>query len=960
MAKLFLKNMAVLFPVLVALSGCGGDGPSAGDGLEETDALLTDIPIAYIRRDVIAAVVVAEGEDEPDVEPFMNFEAYRGDSAAVYVLNRASITGIEKKITPNGEYDVRQLSVSYDGENLLFAMRGPMVAAIEDEDPPIQPAWGIWEYTLASSQLVQLTTGDAANHIHDIDPAYLADGRIIFSSSRQKTTQLKLGDEGKVQYRHLTEDRDEEETDARTFNLHILGTGRNENAIQQVTFNQSHDFNPALASDGHVIFSRWDNHGNQDSVSLYRMNPDGSQVELLFGRDSENAGLDAEQDIRYTRPVVLDDGRVLAQLKSDNDQTPQIQLAALDVENFIDVDVSVSGSTGEAVDMTFLGLTQTVPGTIARDGRVSAAVSTNDGTGRFIISWSLCEVVDTSGDEFLCDDSNTNSEFFTEATPFYALAMYDPATGALPRIRYADKDNSVYYTDIVIGQPHTVPALIADVEDVAGDNMGTLHIRSVYNLDGVFDDRDANAASTLTDMKDPAIVPVEDRPASFLRISKQVPAWDEDTRDISGASFGTGNVMNEIVGYAEVQPDGSVIAKIPADIAFTFSIVNADGVRISNGGRHNNWMQLRPGETLTCNGCHVHQDAETEVPHGRISGLDVVNTGAPNDGAYPNTDPAMDALLGETMAQTRVRLDSTKLNLSPDLEFVDVWGDVGSKVASFSYTYADLVAGLDTDEAPYSAPVNFTSCLDDWVSNCRIVINYEKHIHPLWAKDRRVMGPDPDAADPDTDPEIVLEDNTCVSCHNYEPDPDSMDVPRTAGNFNILEFPQDETPAQTAVQQAFLGEDTDLPAVIPVVNADRYNSYDHLRRNHPRAIVEGVVLSRQVVIDIVDVLDDDGNQTFEQIPVVDGDGNPVLDDDGNPTFENGAVITEEQTRDLSLNGSISGNARTGRFFTKMSREPAVDEVDHRGLLTNAELKLLKEWSDLGGQYYNNPFDAPED
>ncbi|MBV1919843.1 MAG: hypothetical protein KUG73_04120, partial [Pseudomonadales bacterium] len=625
MAKLFLQNMAVLLPVLVALSGCGGDGPSAGDGLEETDALLTDIPIAYIKRDVIAAIVVPEGEDQPDVEPFMNFEAYRGDSAAVYVLNRSSITGIEKKVTPDGEYDVRQLSVSYDGENLLFAMRGPMVAAVEDEGTPVQPAWGIWEYTIASSELVQLTTGDAVNHIHDIDPAYLADGRIVFSSSRQKTTQSTLGDEGKVQYRHLTEDRDEEETDARTFNLHILGTGRNEDAIKQVTFNQSHDFNPAMASDGRVIFSRWDNHGNQDSVSLYRMNPDGSQMELLFGRDSENAGLDPEQTIRYTRPVALEDGRVLAQLKSDNDQTPQIQLAALDVEEFIDVGVSVNGSTGVALDMTFLGLTQTLPETIARDGRVSAVASANDGTGRFIVSWSICEVVDAAGDEFLCNDSNTNSDLFIEATPFYALAMYDPATGALPRIRYAQED--FYYTDIVVAQAHTEPLLIMDGADTDEDNMGTLHIRSVYNLDGVFDAREADSASTLADMKDPTIVPVADRPASFLRISKQVPAWDEDTRDISGASFGVGSVMNEIVGYAEIQPDGSVIAKIPADIAFTFSIVNADGVRISNGGRHNNWMQLRPGETLTCNGCHVHQDAEDEIVHGRGAGLDVVNTG---------------------------------------------------------------------------------------------------------------------------------------------------------------------------------------------------------------------------------------------------------------------------------------------------------------------------------------------
>jgi hypothetical protein len=34
------------------------------------------------------------------------------------------------------------------------------------------------------------------------------------------------------------------------------------------------------------------------------------------------------------------------------------------------------------------------------------------------------------------------------------------------------------------------------------------------------------------------------------------------------------------------------------------------------------------------------------------------------------------------------------------------------------------------------------------------------------------------------------------------------------------------------------------------------------------------------------------------------------------------------------------------------------EVDHRGFLTPAELRLISEWLDIGGQYYNDPFVAP--
>jgi hypothetical protein len=58
--------------------------------------------------------------------------------------------------------------------------------------------------------------------------------------------------------------------------------------------------------------------------------------------------------------------------------------------------------------------------------------------------------------------------------------------------------------------------------------------------------------------------------------------------------------------------------------------------------------------------------------------------------------------MGETMAETRTRLDPTALDLSVDIKYDDVWTDpvaAGRPVdASFSYLYADL-----TTPAPVSA-----------------------------------------------------------------------------------------------------------------------------------------------------------------------------------------------------------------------------------------------------------------
>jgi hypothetical protein len=37
-----------------------------------------------------------------------------------------------------------------------------------------------------------------------------------------------------------------------------------------------------------------------------------------------------------------------------------------------------------------------------------------------------------------------------------------------------------------------------------------------------------------------------------------------------------------------------------------------------------------------------------------------------------------------------------------------------------------------------------------------------------------------------------------------------------------------------------------------------------------------------------------------------------------------------------------------------------DDGTHENRLSPAELRLISEWLDIGGQYYNNPFDAPAD
>src|SRR5690606_18832343 len=177
--------------------------------------------------------------------------------------------------------------------------------------------------------------------------------------------------------------------------------------------------------------------------------------------------------------------------------------------------------------------------------------------------------------------------------------------------------------------------------------------------------------------------------------------------------------MREIIGYVPIEPDGSVKVKLPADIAFNFEIVDANGRRLSGplGARHQNWLQLRPGEERQCQGCHT---SDSDIAHGRPgAGLASINPGALTTGLpFPNTEPALFADMGETMAEVYARINGVR-KPSVDLVFDDEWTDpaVRPKAASFAYRYLDLA---DTPEQVSAPAANGCIEPDGWNSLCRV------------------------------------------------------------------------------------------------------------------------------------------------------------------------------------------------------------------------------------------------
>ena len=326
--------IATLSATAIIAACSQGDGVSIGTG-QDADPVVIDYPVAYIR----APIPVDDNGDfvQTDFREQITFDF----GADLFYRDRASPSAEPINITgelTQGLAAIRDVEIAYDGSALVFAMRYPFDPNLDEED---LPTWNIWKYTFDGAVLERVIRSDLTAEIgHDIMPKYLPDGRIIFSSTRQTRSQAVLLDEGKPGFPAMDEDQNEY-----TFNLHVMsddGTGD----VEQVTYNQSHDLDPAILSNGQVVFSRWDHAGpNNDAVNLYRMNPDGSDLELLYGKQSHATGTDGTI-IQFTQPRELEDGRIMTLIRPFTDTEGGGELVAIDTPQYLEITQPTAANIG--------------------------------------------------------------------------------------------------------------------------------------------------------------------------------------------------------------------------------------------------------------------------------------------------------------------------------------------------------------------------------------------------------------------------------------------------------------------------------------------------------------------------------------------------------------------------------------------------------------------------------------
>jgi Hydrazine synthase alpha subunit middle domain len=871
------------------LSACGDESkPSTNPSLAQAagEQVGSDTPIAYAKRS--SAVMANPTNGAPS--------APGGD---LIIRERSSASAAEHNITARftqGQGDATSPAVSYDGKKLLFAMRCPtsntaMITVADAEVKACTGHWNIWEYDMSTGglkggsfrRLTSSTTDD------DVDPTYLPGGRgVVFTSNRQ--TKSRLNQALGQSYYALDEYERE-----RVFNLHTMDADGG--AITQISFNQSHDRSPVVRQNGEIMFSRWDHVGGRNHFKIFRVKPDGTDLFVLYGAHSEGNS--------FLHPREMDpSGRYKGFVSSDlmplSGTREGGALVFVDVTNYSEQNTPVSPALppeGGQSQPTAQALNHERG--LSMYGRVTTPYPLWDGTDRVLLSYSPCQVrrqgqvvscatlTDAEkarlGDRERMVDEVESDEIQDNVPPAYAVYMFDPAKKTW--LIVAAPPAGYMYTHPVTLQsrdePSTSDPIIVD-QDLADQNMGTIEVRSVYDTDGLgrmgdpvllpvdlppgcttsipkirpTDALDTRAfVADLVRMKDPADAAYGCTPARFIRVTRAVapPAGMMGAREAIGE---TDFEMQQILGYAPIEPDGSFKLKIPADTPIAVAVIDASGRAYQT---HTNWIQVRPGERRTCDGCHSPRRG-----------------GAINSGAVVNAVPAglktslvvgsqtLPAIhqSGETLAGTRTRVDPSALQMSAHMIYTDIWADTTQTGVTarpaINLSYSGLATTVPTDG----------------------VINYPEHIQPLWTRSRGTNGA-----------------QTCTNCHN---DPAKLDLRGT------------------------------------VSGTGRITSYEELMVGDP----------------VIDTTTGLPRTTIRQ---------------GVPMIERGPALVDTSASE----GDALGLARKSRlseilwgqtlFAGSGARSahpnPPGTAPDHATLLNASEKRLLAEWMDLGGKYYNNPFNG---
>lgn len=518
------------------------------------------VPVVFTSRNRLDTI---DGEHVgPPVEILGREKAVGGKLMVLYPGGRLT------DLTSGHLFDVARPMVSFDGSRIVFS--GLRTAKSQ---------WHIYQIKLDGSGLRQLTTGDrdwkipadpnfrqrnqnSFGRYGDFSPAYLPDGRIIFSSSRYASLSASCGQ--------------------RALNLYVMNGDGSE--MHRITTERAGAVDPYVLASGRVVFSHWVDNMNTPAPAgpglrplevdrnfgpsfwiLWATNPDGTAA----GRYAFNDGKFRDRGGLF-QPREMPDGRLVYTYRAAGNLLGSTLSTGIALLTPGAGDGNTVKGIGDPVNLEGPHALSPAP---LPDGRILFSYTPSseiqvDGAGKVTARFNY--------GLYVTDDR------FQNPTPLYD----DPDTDEM---------------DAVAVYPRTA-AVLADIEGatrITDDPSVDLRTTALLRNSNIYADLPLGFREILSPTPG-SVVAVDfyddsqtfTTSAQFLLLRKQPPKF---------------------VGSVPVNPDGSFTATIPADRPIFWLLRTATGVvgRTVTSPPEATYTSFvpthdyfRPGQVAECVGCH--------------------------------------------------------------------------------------------------------------------------------------------------------------------------------------------------------------------------------------------------------------------------------------------------------------------------------------------------------------------
>ncbi|MDO8539949.1 MAG: SUMF1/EgtB/PvdO family nonheme iron enzyme [Opitutaceae bacterium] len=405
---------------------------------------------------------------------------------------------------------VADIELSWDAGRLLFSM------------PDRNKNWQVCEIRADGTGFRQLTPSDHPD-VHNFDPTLLPSGDIIFlSTAPLQGVPCNAGVIVAMMYKM---DRD----------------GRN---IRQLTFEQDHNYTPAVMNDGRVLYLRWDYTDTPHVWNrlLMTMNPDGTRQMSFYGANSywPNAFF-------YTRPIPDQPTKVVSVITGHHEGRVG-ELVVLD--------------TARGLQETE-GVVQRIPG---RGKKVEPKIEdklTEHSWPKYLHPWPL------------------NDKYFIVACKpepdslwgIYLVDVFDN------RVLLREEENFALLEPMPL-RPRPLPPVIP--EKLQPERKDALvYLQDIYSGPGL-----------------------KDVPRGTVK-NLRLFTYHFGYQKLAGIDHRVGAdgpwEVKRVLGTVPVEADGSAFFHIPAKTPISLQPLDAEGKAIA---LMRSWMTAQPGENVSCVGCH--------------------------------------------------------------------------------------------------------------------------------------------------------------------------------------------------------------------------------------------------------------------------------------------------------------------------------------------------------------------